>query len=212
MASHQLLAASGRAALWLTIPLIIILVLAALPQGGHVTSHMIDHMIIMNLLAPACAGFWHRSSAPASSRPHLLTATCLQLAIFLTWHSPAAMAWSMDSMLLQSMMSAVLLASSVWFWSCILRSLSQGRLESVGALLITGKLVCLVAALLLFAPRLIYGTPLLHGHTAPLNDQHFAAILMLAVCPLTYVGTSIYVVARWFGKLSRGCKNDGLRT
>jgi putative membrane protein len=60
------------------------------------------------------------------------------------------------------------------------------------ALLLTGKLTCLLAVLLVFAPRALY------PHAA-LADQQFAGLLMLAACPLSYLGAALVITLRIVG-------------
>ena len=137
-------------------------------------------------------------------------ATGLQLVIFFLWHSPPAMAISMQSGLIRLIMLFTLLAASIWFWTVVFEAAARNRFEAVGALLVTGKLVCLVAVLMVFAPRFLYpgmaaGSPL---NAAMMGDQQLAGLLMLSACPLTYVGASVFFVAKWLSQL--GAQDDGL--
>ena len=66
------------------------------------------------------------------------------------------------------------------------------RWHAIPALLLTGKLVCLLAVLLVFAPRALYGTAHAHGVSA-LDDQHLAGLLMIAACPLSYLVAAIMI-------------------
>lgn len=171
-------------------------------QGGMLALHMTAHIVAMNLAAPVFA--WlvkNRTGWPAgSSLRSVCIAALAQLMVFFLWHSPLLMELSMHSAGLRLAMLAVLFCVSTWFWGHVLEAISQNRLETIAVLLVTGKLVCLVAVLLVFAPRLIY--PGMAMHVGALDDQHLAGLLMLSACPLTYVGASIYIVARWFKNLS----------
>lgn len=197
------------AAKLLAIGALIIGVLAV--RTGMLTAHMAGHIIVMNLAAPAIAWLFRTRLASLAGGAHparqLLLATLLQLAIFFLWHSPPAMAAAMHSAPLGLAMLAILFAVAVWFWTCIFETVRQDRMEAIAALLVTGKLVCLIAVLLVFAPRLIY--PGMAMHTAAMGDQQLAGLLMLSACPLTYVGASIYVIARWFSRLSSQPASDG---
>jgi putative membrane protein len=78
------------------------------------------------------------------------------------------------------------------------------------ALLITGKLFCLLAALLVFSPRVLYPDALAAHRHAPvaadlLSDQHLAGLLMLVLCPLTYVLAGVLIAERWLREL----RDDG---
>ncbi len=182
-----------------------LLVMGALAsRTGMLTAHMAGHIAVMNLLAPTVAWlFRHRffriGSGQAIGRK-LLLATLTQLSVFFLWHSPPVMAISMQGAVTGFALLAGLLMVSVWFWACVFEAVRQNRMEVIAALLITGKLVCLIAVLLVFAPRLIY--PGMGVPAAMMGDQQLAGLLMLSACPLTYVGASIYVVARWFTRLS----------
>ena len=71
------------------------------------------------------------------------------------------------------------------------------RWHALPALLLTGKLVCLLAALLVFAPRALYGAS--HQHAAlmqPLDDQQLAGLLMIAACPLSYLVAAVVITVQ----------------
>lgn len=196
------------AAKLLAIGALIIGILAS--RTGMLTMHMAGHIVVMNVAAPALAWLLRRSLPRAigsyAITTHVFLATAVQLTVFFLWHSPPAMAASMNSAVIGFVMLAGLFAVSVWFWTCVFEAVRQDRMEVIAALLITGKLVCLVAVLLVFAPRLIY--PGMAMQTAAIGDQQLAGLLMLSACPLTYVGASIYVVARWFSRLSSAPEID----
>jgi putative membrane protein len=175
------------------------------------TIHMSAHIAAMNVVAPMLGWLIHRR-APLSGgrnavlRP-LILATTLQLGLFFIWHSPPAMTVSMDSAGLRLLMLVTLLGAATWFWACVYKAVARNRMEVIAALLLTGKLVCLIAVLLVFAPRLIY--PGMVVHAVSLDDQQMAGLLMLSACPLTYVGASIYIVARWFNRLAATAPETG---
>ena len=96
-------------------------------------------------------------------------------------------------------MSGVLLTTSVWFWSEVMAESRASSPNAIPVLLLTGKIVCLVAVLMVFAPRILYP-----GHTAHgLADQQLAGLIMLSVCPLTYIGAAVILTSRWFANLSQ---------
>ena len=80
---------------------------------------------------------------------------------------------------------AALLLAATTFWISVF-SLPAIALACDPALLLTGKLVCLLAALMVFAPRALYGAGHAHG-AAALDDQQLAGLLMIAACPLSYL-------------------------
>jgi putative membrane protein len=66
-------------------------------------------------------------------------------------------------------------------------------------LLVTGKLFCLLGALLVFAPRSLY--LLQNGHEAhfgpiTIEDQQLAGLLMLLACPLSYLLAGVVIASR----------------
>lgn len=181
-------------------------------QSGMITLHMAGHIIAMNVAAPAGAwllfSLWSRAGA-SHLLPRLLLATALQLLVFFLWHSPPAMALSMHSAAIRLGMLFILSAASVWFWSVVFEAIAANRFEAIGALLVTGKLVCLVAVLMVFAPRILYpGMSQSPMEVALIGDQQLAGLLMLSACPLTYIGASVFVVAKWLSQLSAPADGD----
>jgi putative membrane protein len=107
---------------------------------------------------------------------------------------------------IQLAMHGVLLAAAFSFWMLLLCLPDARRWHALPALLLTGKLVCLLAALMVFAPRALYGT----GHapgplTHPLDDQHLAGLLMIAGCPLSYLVAAVVITVQL---LNRGHAAD----
>lgn len=184
---------------------ILLFVTASLLPGGMMTQHMLAHIVLMNVAAPVIAWGLIRSQILFDKRngpaPSLGIATCIQLAAFFFWHSPQGMAASMESPIVRSIAMGSLFGAAAWFWLCVLLSIRQGKLLAIAALMLTGKLVCLVAAILVFAPRLLY--PGMPSGTPAMDDQQLAGLIMLTACPLTYVGASIAVTAQWFNDLSK---------
>ena len=91
----------------------------------------------------------------------------------------------------------VLLIAAMLFWLSLLSLPEPRRWHALPALLLTGKLVCLLAALLVFAPRALYGAS--HQHAAlmqPLDDQQLAGLLMIAACPLSYLVAAVVITVQ----------------
>lgn len=107
-------------------------------------------------------------------------------------------------------MQLSLLAAAIWFWLAVLASGGTARWRALVALLVTSKLFCLLGVLLVFSPRLLYPMLTLGHHAgAPgsisgdlLADQHFAGLLMLVACPLTYLAAGVAIAAQWLRELS----------
>lgn len=58
-----------------------------------------------------------------------------------------------------------------------------------------------MAVLLIFAPRVLYGMASI-DMAIELGDQQLAGLLMVTVCPLTYVLAAVMLISRWFLTLS----------
>ncbi|KFB10136.1 cytochrome c oxidase assembly protein [Nitratireductor basaltis] len=172
---------------------------------GFLTQHMATHIIAMNLVAPALALLllrlpkFHLTRAERGLWPAL---TC-QLALLWGWHIPSVFAVAHHSMVLTGLMHTSLFACAIWFWAVVFHTADRSGWQSLSALLITGKLFCLLGVLLTFAPRPLYlpmgGLP--EAYPALLADQQLAGLLMLVACPLTYVLAAVIIAARWTGRL-----------
>jgi putative membrane protein len=169
---------------------------------------MLLHILLMNVAAPAAA-FLCRPRMPAamSSLGRCIGfAAGLQVAALWAWHLPQAMTFGVGSTAGSTVMHLMLLAVAVWFWTCVIAAAGPQRWRALGALLISGKLVCFLGVLLVFSPRPLYS---LHegGHLAadlePIADQQLAGILMLISCPLVYVFASIVLAVRWLAEIDR---------
>jgi putative membrane protein len=69
--------------------------------------------------------------------------------------------------------------------------------------LLTGKLSCLLGALLIFAPRILYTSGHQHSAMANLTDQQLAGLLMIIACPLSYVTAGVVLAAQMMADLGR---------
>jgi putative membrane protein len=91
-------------------------------------------------------------------------------------------------------MHASLLVAAFCFWGLLL-SVSL-RWQAIFLLVATAKLSCLLGALLIFAPRVLY-TGAHHDSTiADLSDQQLAGLLMIAACPLSYLTAGVVLAAQ----------------
>lgn len=144
------------------------------------------HIATMSVLAPLAAAFVLRQwAARRVATRELWTATAVQIGTLWFWHMPAAHSLASTFSAVWFLMNASLLTAALWFWFSVIMLDATQRWQGILALLITGKLACLLAALLVFAPR-----PLLCGDSmqpGALEDQHLAGLLMLTACPASYV-------------------------
>jgi putative membrane protein len=168
--------------------------------SGVLSRHMIIHILLMTLVAPVMAGMIRNLADLAGEFTgirSLFAATFLQAGLFFAWHSPpvlSAMAHGGEGG-----MHAALFLSALWFWLTIFNQADTHLWRAVLGLLLTGKLFCLLAVLLTFAPRVLYGTDTFHSAMGTdLADQQMAGLLMIIACPITYVLAAIVLVYRWF--------------
>ncbi|MCA1490327.1 cytochrome c oxidase assembly protein [Ensifer sp. NBAIM29] len=172
---------------------------------GPLASHMVMHILLMNLLAPlaamsACA-FWQQGREPAGGA--LAFATAAQLLSLWLWHAPPLLTRALASAPLHLLMYGSLLLTAFLFWWVVLRFRGNHSWKPILSLLVTSKLYCVLGVLFLFAPRVLFtgiaGDP---GTGAPtpeavLADQQLAGLLMLTACPATYILGGIVLGARW---------------
>ena len=170
---------------------------------GPLTLLMGTHILMMNVAAPVLAlALGRMMSIPIASGAALAGATCFQIGLLWIWHAPGVMSGA-HVPAAHAAMQVSLLAAALWFWLAVWSQIGSARWRSLFALLVTGKLFCLLGALLVFAPRLLNSAhaPISSGATT-IEDQQLAGLLMLAACPLTYVLAGIVISARWIGELA----------
>ena len=180
-------------------------------QLGPLSGHMVAHIASMNIVAPLAAVGISRHYAkhlPRAPAGTLWPVTLGQMALLWASHSPPIHHAAQSLPLAQAALHVALLGSALAFWICIVAASSQW--QAMLALLVSGKLACLLGALLIFAPRLLFdGAASAHGtHAVPfghatLADQHLAGLLMVAACPLSYVLTAIVLAAQTMTGLER---------
>lgn len=168
---------------------------------GPLSAHMALHILLMNVVAPLAAAFLVRSEADVPRRARLLWAAAgLQLAVLWAWHAPPLQDAGAHSAVLQLLLHGLLAACATAFWVLLLDSPKASRWQAILALLLTGKLSCLLGVLLIFSPRLLYA----HGHSPPsLEDQQLAGLLMVTACPLSYVAAAVVLSAQLLADLRK---------
>ncbi len=171
---------------------------------GHFSAHMMLHIASMNVVAPLLAA-WAIARRPTRglSASWLWVATLLQIVLLWAWHSPAVHSATAQSPALGVALHGVLLLAALLFWCTLLAISAATRWQTIPALLLTGKLACLLAALLIFAPRTLYDSAahLVHatGHLPALDDQHLAGLLMITACPLSYLVAAVIITVQLIG-------------
>jgi putative membrane protein len=173
--------------------------------AGVFSRHMIIHITLMTVAAPVLASLLLKRLNPSTryaSISTLFAAIALQAVLLFVWHSPPGIGLAMDGHAGALFMQTTLLLSASWFWFAVFNQTGKHLWRGVLALLLTGKLFCLMAILLIFAPRVLYGVTAANMPlTIELADQQFAGLLMITVCPITYVLAAIVLISRWFQTL-----------
>jgi putative membrane protein len=163
---------------------------------------MASHIILMNMLAPLVAIiilalFPLALRRLLSSGGMLASATVLQIVALWGAHAPFFLASSGAAW--HALSLTVLFSIALLFWLAVFLQTSQQFWSALFALLVTGKLFCLLGALLVFAPRSLY--LLQNGHEAhfgpiTIEDQQLAGLLMLLACPLSYLLAGVVIASR----------------
>jgi putative membrane protein len=155
---------------------------------GPLSAQMAWHIGAMNVAAPLAA-LAVAPRLPPGDRQGAFWMVCV-LQIVLLWGSHAP---SFHHALMQPVVAtaihAALFAVALAFWVLLLDSIAHSAWQALLGLLLTGKLACLLGALLVLAPR-----PLYTG--AELADQQLAGLLMVTACPLSYLVAGVVVAAR----------------
>jgi putative membrane protein len=174
-------AASASAGAVLIVGAIIILSHELGPQARH----MALHIATMNIAAPLLAALIV-ARRTVNAQPGLLwLAALVQVVALWAAHAPAIQHHAMTGAGVQLATHGILMLAALAFWTLLLALPDERRWHAIPPLLLTGKLVCLLAVLMVFAPRALYGV---HDHgSAALTDQQLAGLLMLAACPLSYL-------------------------
>ncbi len=169
----------------------------ALVELEPLSLHMVQHIALMSVVAPLVAVALARNPrAEGALGRQLWAATLIQMMLLWLWHAPSLQQAAVHSGLLQAAVHGSLFLAAVFFWTALLRLPLRARWQGIAALLVTGKLACLLAALLVFAPRLLYAGTHAHHATITLSDQQLAGLLMITACPLSYVLAGIVLAAR----------------
>jgi putative membrane protein len=162
-----------------------------LGEAGPLSALMAQHLLAMNVVAPLIAATRSRSSTP-NSVAALSWSSLAQIAVLWLWHAPSLQVSASQSPAWHLAMLAVLTGAGSIFWWAVISMPPNRRWAAVGALLVTGKLACLLGALLIFAPRDLFNLSglaiaLCGAGPSSLGDQQYAGLMMVIACPLSYV-------------------------
>jgi putative membrane protein len=160
---------------------------------GQLSQHMALHILSMNVVAPlAAATLVYRGAARPIAARYLWTLTAAQMLALWLLHTPRFHAVAAHEPALALLAHALLGCLALGFWIALLRLGQPQRWHAPAALLLTGKLACLLAALLIFSPRLLYLVHT-HGEEVSLDDQQLAGLLMIVACPLSYLTAAVLI-------------------
>lgn len=173
---------------------------------GHLSTHMMLHIATMNVAAPSVAAlivaFYPLARHFKTTASGLWAASLIQIVALWAWHAPAVHDVVTHSFPLTCLTQGTLLIAALTFWLALLTTAANVRWQTIPALLLTGKLACLLAALLIFAPRTLYASTGHTGHiaalpaAASLDDQHLAGLLMITACPLSYLVAAVIITVQ----------------
>jgi putative membrane protein len=176
-------------------------VVLALHDPGPQARHMALHIATMNVVAPLLAAVLavrHRSRDMRARQ--LWGAALAQTAALFAAHIPAVQGAALAHPYIQAAVHLILATTAVAFWLAVVTASAVRPWHAVAALALSAKVFCLLAALLVFAPRMLHAV---HGHSATLDDQQLAGLLMIAACPLSYLVAALLLTTRLIGSASR---------
>ncbi|MGH6767976.1 MAG: cytochrome c oxidase assembly protein [Xanthobacteraceae bacterium] len=188
--------------------------LAVLAAGGlallfpmePISAHMLLHIALMNVAAPLIAGVLAAGARLPTDRAALVwAATIAQLLLLWFWHAPPAHRLATGSMWMSFAMHGSLFAVALLFWLSLITLTVRNSWQAIFALLLTGKLACLLGVVLIFAPRALYQAGHADGHGAQslLDDQQLAGLYMITACPLSYLLAGVIIAAHAMTYLGR---------
>jgi putative membrane protein len=142
-------------------------------------------------------GLWQLLSAP-------LSAWLLHAAALWSWHAPALFNAALREPVLHHLQHFTFLATAVLFWHAVLRRGSHGAQGMALLYLFTTTIhTGVLGALLTLARRPLY---VLDGEgltswfaLTPLEDQQLGGLIMWVPGALVYVGSALWLLARWIG-------------
>jgi putative membrane protein len=198
-------------------------------EQHSLAAHMVQHELLL-MVAPLLliAGVDQRITIPLTRRifgpavrvrpwravlaavgnPFVVTtAWC---AVVLGWQLPALYDLALDNDTVHVVEHASLLSVGVAFWVVVIGRLpsvhhttTAQRIGAIGCAMATSSIL---AAVLLWSPELVYSG---YARTHPwfglssLQDQRFAAVLMMAIDMPLLLGAALFVTARWSRQVSR---------
>lgn len=173
---------------------------------GVLTDQMIQHIAIMNVAAPLIAGSGILPRMLPSATGWTVLVVLLQVALIWAWHAPATLSALSHHFEGHALVLAALALTAILFWSQLVHEERTRPWLTIGALLLTGKLVCLAGALMIFAPNDLYriarmSIAICAAGGSSLSDQQLAGLLMVTACPLSYLVAAVVVAIRALARI-----------
>lgn len=179
----------------------------SLLDPGPLSVQMAQHLFVMNIAMPLLAiPLLPRFRALRAYPGFLWMAALAQIGLLWAWHLPSVQLAAAASFGLHLILMALLALAALAFWMMLLATAQAGRWRALACLLLTGKLACLLGALMIFATRDLYALPglsfpLCSTGPSTLDDQQLAGLLMITACPLSYLVAGVVLAAQMFARL-----------
>jgi putative membrane protein len=180
--------------------------LALLHERGHLSQHMALHILSMNVAAPVTAAVIAGIGAPRTVAPKYLWAiAAAQILALWFLHTPRFHAIAAHDPATGFAVHGLLALLALGFWIALFGLPANRTWHAPATLLLTGKLACLLAALLIFSPRLLYPAFADPAHLAHIShsDQQLAGLLMIVACPLSYLTAAVLITLALIGPPER---------
>lgn len=157
--------------------------------GGGFPAHMLAHMLLVAVAAPALVLGW--PAASARLRVPVLAGAAAEFLIVWGWHLPALHGAARTSAWTWGAEQAFFLLGGLAVWAGALRAAHP--LAGAGALLLTSMHMTLLGALLVLAPRDVYAA--FCGTPPDLPAQQAGGLLMLGIGTPVYLAGGVWLAA-----------------
>jgi putative membrane protein len=176
----------------------------AILAGGPFAAHMVVHMGVVAVAAPAIAlGVARTRLDPVRAAPRLFApvqASMVELLVVWAWHAPALHHAARQMTVWLAAEQATFLVSGLYLWlSAFGGDEPEGSSRTAAgmvALALTSMHMTLLGALLALPPRPLYAHAAGSSTLTPLEDQHLGGAIMLLVGGLVYLLGGLWLTAR----------------
>ncbi|NLB57338.1 MAG: cytochrome c oxidase assembly protein [Gammaproteobacteria bacterium] len=196
--------------------------------GWSLAAHVGQHMLLLAVAPPLLlagrplAGIAHALPRRWSQQLHAWAgpvhgwladrrglATVAHAGVLVVWHVPAAIAVALADPLLHLAMHLAFVLAGMWFWIAVWRRIREpeaGVAPALVALVTVTVVMVFTAALLPFAPRILYPAYALRAPLLgldPMADQQLAGLLMWVPSCLPYLAGGLWLLVHGFDRLRR---------